>query len=831
MGMHDKDGLAMFHGRLVLLAALGLVGFLALSAQLGRLSLLQGHELRAEAEQRMVRLAWEPTRRGRILDRTGRVLAQDRPTFDVRLDYSVLSGSWSAAWSVAFARKVHADEWRELDPAQRSDLADAYQPVFEAHVERGLAELALVAGVPLEEILAERDAVVGRVRGIHEDVVERRKAALRERAKARGRELTVELVGRLEAEADRPVAEQRRPHTIIAQVADEVGFAVDQLAERTSTLEAAVVGLDGKPTGALASVALPTMPGLDVSNSRDRQYPYRSITIDFDRSSLPFPLRGAGRGEGAQSVVVKGTLDAIIGRTRDAVYAEDQTRRARWLESGLDPAERALVLTDRGQDRGQYFDGDHVGNAGVEYKLEHQLRGLRGLRVRRLDTGEEAVIERTPGRDVTLTLDAVLQARIAAVLSPEVGLAVAQGWHGDRSNRRDDGLPLAGAAVVIDIDSGEVLALVSTPTFDPTDPTASTTRPEGVAPQDWDDPTFNRATRAVYAPGSIAKAMTLTWAASRGEQQLHERIACTGHFLPGREDILRCWIWRKNFGWATHSARLGEDPDEAQALMCSCNIYFYELGSRLGPERMFEGYRAFGVGERPLDAVPCEPGILGRLLAEGEQPRRLTDIDAAQMGIGQGPVAWSPLHAADAYATLARGGVRLGPTLVRGADVRREDIGLEPSAVQEALRGLWLSVNDGTHGTGNHTTINGQRVEYFNAPGVDVWGKTGTAQQTATLTKELRIAPSGEIVWDEDDEPAGTTSVFRPFKNEYTHAWFVGLVGPKGERPKYAISVIMEFAGSGGRVSAPIANQIVHALQAEGYLPRGEAAGGSVGGL
>lgn len=837
MGMYEKDGLGMFHGRLVLLAGLGLVGFLALTAQLGRLSFVQGPQLRQEAESRLERLAWEPTVRGRILDRTGRVLAQDRPTFDVRLDYSVLSGSWAAAWSVAFAREVHADVWRELDPAQRSALASAYQPQFEAHLERGLAELALTTGVPMEEIMLAMDAVVGRVEGIHGDFVERREKALRERARARGRELTVELEERLRAQAQRPIAEQKRPHTVISQVQDAVGFAVLELAERTSVLEAPVLdpvsvsvggasesdasGTGPQPTGAMARVEVPTVPGLDVGYSRDRQYPYQSITVAIDRSSLPFPLRGAGRGEGAQSVTVKGTLDAIIGRTRDRVFAEDHKRRAEWLGGELGERERTLVLTDRGEDRGRYLEGDHVGHTGVEANMEHTLRGLRGLRVRRLDTGEQTVIERTPGRDVTLTLDALLQARIAAVLSPQVGLAVAQAWHGDRSGRRDDGLPLAGSAVVIDIESGEVLALVSTPTIDPENPPQTLTRPEGVPAGDWDDPSFNRATSAVYPPGSIAKAMTLTWAASRGEQQPHERIACTGHFLPGRKDILRCWIYRPQFSMTTHSAQLGRDPDEADALMCSCNIYFYELGRRLGPERMLEAYRGFGAGARPLETVPCVPGFVGPFVPEGRTPPPLTDIDAAMMGIGQGPVAWSPLHAADAYATLARGGVRLGPTLVRDGQPRREDIGLDSSAVEEALRGLWLSVNDRRYGTGNHTTINGQRVDYFNAPGVDVWGKTGTAQQDATLTKKLHIAPDGTIQWDETDLAPGTVTVFRPREAAYTHAWFVGLVAPRGERPRYAISVMMEFAGSGGRVSAPIANQIIHALQAEGYLPGG----------
>jgi cell division protein FtsI/penicillin-binding protein 2 len=830
MGMYEKDGLGMFHRRLLLLAGLALVGFVVLLAQLGRLSFVMGERYRDEAEQRLERLAWEPTVRGRILDRTGRVLAQDRPTFDVRIDYSVLSGAWVEVAAVRFARAAHEGAWRELAPEQRDALARGYEPFLKEHVERGLAELALVAGVPLEEIHARRDAVVASVDKIAERYAQSRREELEERALARGQELTAELDERLRRQARRPVREQTRPHTVVPGVTDAVGFAVMELAEATRPFEAPVLDVSGAATSRRARVELAACPGLDVGYARDRQYPYRAITVAVDRATLPGPLRGAGRGDAALSVTVKGTLDAIVGATRDRVFAEDQPARDAWLQGGAPAGVVALATTARGGDRGAYMEGDHVGHTGVEARMEHELRGLRGVRVRRLDTGQQIVTERTPGRDVTLTLDAMLQARIAAAMSPEVGLAVAQPWHGDRAMRRDDGQPLAGAAVVIDIESGEVLALVSTPTVDPEDPVGSATRPRGVEEQDWDDPRFNRATSAVYPPGSIAKALTLTWAASRGEQRLGERIACTGHFLPGRTDILRCWIWRSQFGWATHSTQLGHDPDGAEALMCSCNIYFYTLGSRLGPERMLEAYRAFGVGAAPLDAVACAPGILGPIPPRDAQGNRvevrLTSTDAALMGIGQGPIAWSPLQAADAFATLARGGVRLGPTLVREGDPPREDIGLDPSSIERALEGLWLSVNDPRLGTGNHTTIAGQRVEYFNAPGVSVWGKTGTAQAVATLTKELRIAPGGEVVEEGADEPPGTSSVFQPVTTRYTHAWFVGLVAPEGEKPRYAISVMMEFAGSGGRVSAPIANQIVHALQAEGYLP-GAPSGGS----
>jgi len=120
--------------------------------------------------------------------------------------------------------------------------------------------------------------------------------------------------------------------------------------------------------------------------------------------------------------------------------------------------------------------------------------------------------------------------------------------------------------------------------------------------------------------------------------------------------------------------------------------------------------------------------------------------------------------------------------------------------VEIAMAGLDLSVND-PHGTGNHLTLTTGREPIFNAPGVRVWGKTGTAQASP-----LVVDPDG-------DGPAEARTV-----RAGDHSWFVVLVGPEGGGPRYAIAVVMEHAGSGGRVSGPIVNQVIHALIAEGYL-------------
>ena len=178
------------------------------------------------------------------------------------------------------------------------------------------------------------------------------------------------------------------------------------------------------------------------------------------------------------------------------------------------------------------------------------------------------------------------------------------------------------------------------------------------------------------------------------------------------------------------------------------------------------------------------------------------------MGIGQGPFTWTPLHAANAYATLARGGTIRDATIVTAGSlearvINREDLNLKPSAVKAALEGLRQSVME-SHGTGHHILLPGSvREPIINANGVTIWAKTGTAQ-----------APPLK----QDDNGDGKFSESEVIEN-LDHAWFVGLVGPRGATALYAISVIVEYGGSGGRTAGPIANQIIRALQAEGYLP------------
>ncbi len=745
----------MYHRRLALLSLAFLVPLVVVFTRVGYLTTAGAAELSKRAERALLRQQWTPTVRGRILDRKGRVLAQDRPAFEVRVEYEAISGEWAEDQAYREASLKHRDVWSTLDGDERAALMEKVRPVYDAELEQMWSLLAQITGVDREEVERRR-------RGVERDV-ERMAASVWANAKSRREKEILERTGKVVdvplAQVARPIAEQRKAHALFTNVPDSLALEVRRMTD--------------------------SLPGVSVIDAGSREYPLETVSVDIALDTLPLPLRE----EGARTIQARGVDTHIVGRMRREVFAEDTAKRPR-----IDPETGEI-------DPGFYnSENDRIGHTGIEASHERQLRGLRGKRVRHLDTGEVEQSDPEAGEDVRLTIDAALQARVLAAMSPELGLTVAQEWHENEDVPL--GASLNGAAVVIDIPTGEILAMVSTPTFTRED---LRDHPEQVFNNRIDSPWVNRAIEAIYPPGSIVKALMFVDAIKQGKHSMGRHIECTGHLLEGRPTLYRCWIFKRYPGM-THQQTLGHALSGQEALAVSCNIYFYTLGRSLGPDGVTEVYRDFGVGESwGLGIGEEHPGVIGVMTSDAP----LTQSDAILMGIGQGPVAWTPLHAADAIATLARGGLRMKPRIDADAPVDARDLRLDASAVEEAMTGLWRSTNDMVNGTGARLTFDGQKDPVFNAPGVDVWGKTGTADAPALLVDLDGEGPNGPVVVRDGD-----------------HSWFVVLAGPKGGRPRYAIAVMMEYGGSGGKVSGPITNQIVHALVAEGYLPSESATRG-----
>jgi penicillin-binding protein 2 len=785
--------LLLFVGGMSILAALPLM-------QMARVTLVRGSSARAEAERRLVSQQWLDTVRGEIRDRKGRVLAVDRPSMNIAVDYPVISGEWADAQAARKARRLAGSRWAQLSPTERDQAIAAALPEFDQRLEDMWNLMARTAGVSREEIDQRRSELRQQVELLATTITERQRLQ-RERSLNRERGTFVEddVSGTQAAtppdtpahtvrtaDVRRPIREEAEPHVVLENVPDAIGFEFQRL-ERSTIMPTS----DGaKPQ--------PLLPGLRVLDARRREYPLRAMDVPVDLSVFPAPLRRTGENSTA-FVRVSGTAGHTLGWMREKLFREDVERRP-------------MIRPDGSLDRGHYRPGDSVGQAGIEQAAESSLRGDRGVRTTQLDTGRESTVDAARGRDIDLTLDMMLQARLHALFDPSLGLTVVQPWHNprrleDQAPRHQElprGTPLNGAIVVIDIDTGDIVAMVSHPS-----PSADEVKTAPVDPErdEYLLAHLNRAIDKPYPPGSIVKPLILAAAVTQGRLGPSETIACTGHFFPDKPLLYRCWIFKQFHD--THSNKLGHDLSGSEAIKVSCNIFFFELGRRLGPQGMFDWYTRFGVGpasERynvfglPADIEPS--GLLHENRGSIPLPEKAQSADAVLMGIGQGPITWTPLHAADSFATLARGGTRLLPRLRQDQPQRRHELNLNPASVRVALEGLRRACSepDGTSYAITFDRGDAPRVKerVFTAPGIDIWAKTGTADAPPFIA-DLAFNGAHEA-FDGD------------------HAWCVFLAGVNGH-PKYAVSVVIDHGGSGGRVAGPVANQVVYSLIAEGYLP------------
>ncbi len=409
-------------------------------------------------------------------------------------------------------------------------------------------------------------------------------------------------------------------------------------------------------------------------------------------------------------------------------------------------------------DAGQYnfYQADIQGKSQIEFYMNDVLRGKPGVRV--MQRNAKGVIEGvarveppTPGNDVYLTIDARIQ-MIAENAMRSVG---------------------RGAAVVVDPWSGDILAMVSVPSYDPNTFIPSISLADwNVLREDETDPLTNRAISG-YAPGSTYK-VPIALAGLRKGIGPYARFTCSGGVTYGRT-YMRCWIASKN---GSHGSL-----DLLSALKVSCNAFFYQYGNAAGEEAIVAAGNLLGLGQKSgIELSGESPGILPgkEWLAQNHPRERWSSGFTANTAIGQGYVLTSPLQMAMVTATVANGGMSYYPRLIDrvmtpdGALLERPparlranllEQGLTPEAIETVRRGMWKVVNE-----------NGGTARRARIAGMEVAGKTGTAQ-------------------------------FKRGGKKDNHTWFIAFA--PYEQPKYAICVFVQGAEAGGAVSAPIAAKIL----------------------
>lgn len=428
-----------------------------------------------------------------------------------------------------------------------------------------------------------------------------------------------------------------------------------------------------------------------------------------------------------------------------------------------------------------------IGKLGVERAYEDELHGetgyqqllvnAQGRRVERVGVSTPELTRREPvaGNDLYLSVDARLQ---------QVAEAALEG-------RR-------AAAVAIDPRNGEILAFVSTPTFDPNGFARGLTYAEYAAlSTDIDVPLFDRALRGVYPPGSTIKPLVALAALQQGVAPQARRL-CTGAFqLPGSSHRYRDW---KKTGHGS--------VDMHTAIAVSCDVYFYGVSAEMGIDRMHDFLARFGLGEKTgIDIEGERKGILpSTTWKRGAFKQKSAQVwfpgETVIAGIGQGYMLATPLQLAHATAAVAMRGQRFRPRLVKAIrDVRTGELRELPPeplpAVQVNDPKYWDVVIGGMVGVTNDPWGTARRAQ-VGAP-YKIAGKTGTAQVfTVGQNEKYNEAAIAERLRD--------------------HALFVAFA--PADDPKLALAVVVENGKSGSGTAAPIAREIFDAY----LLPPGQQA-------
>ncbi|MEM9797497.1 MAG: penicillin-binding protein 2 [Pseudomonadota bacterium] len=415
-----------------------------------------------------------------------------------------------------------------------------------------------------------------------------------------------------------------------------------------------------------------------------------------------------------------------------------------------------------------------IGKIGAERRLEGTLRGKAGLR--RVEQNAAGRIMRELGRtegqsgqDVQLTIDAGLQNFTQVRLGQE-----------------------SASAVVLDVRNGDLLAAVSSPSYDPNLFVHGISVPDYAVLRDNDHrPLHNKIVQGLYPPGSTFKMVTLLAALEAGVVSPGETVYCPGHMtVSGRR--FHCWK-RGGHGWV----------DLNKSLQQSCDVYYYELAQRTGIDNMAAMARKLGLGmSHDLEMTSISEGLIPDRAWKRARHDEIWHVgDSLNASIGQGFVLTSPLQLAVMTARIASG-LEVRPRLVRSIDGVAQESGVKapldiPRSWLDWTRKAMYDVVNSRRGTARRS-----RFEM----GEIVWaGKTGTSQvRNITAAERARgVFRNEDLPWERRD-----------------HALFVGFA--PYDDPRYAISVVVEHGGGGSRAAAPVARDIMlYALN--GGLPPVEA--------
>ena len=452
-----------------------------------------------------------------------------------------------------------------------------------------------------------------------------------------------------------------------------------------------------------------------------------------------------------------------VGQSRQYPYGEDFAHVLGYVA--------AVSKGETGDDPLLSLPGFKIGKAGIERAFDTGLRGGAGNRQVEVNAMGRVIRELSrregqTGKDVRLTLDRDLQIEAVNLL------------------RRQK----SAAAVIMDVETGDVLVLASVPGFDPN---AFVT---GLSSREWArlsgdplSPLSDKAIAGQFSPGSTFKMIVALAALEAGIIDPDHRVRCAGHVQLGNRRF-HCW---KKHG---HGRQ-----DMIGALQHSCDVYFYKLAERTGIDRIAEMSERFGLGSKTEIGLPGEKDGLVPTRAWKRATRGVSwqRGDTYNAGIGQGFLTATPLQLAVMSARLANGRVAVTPRLSGTGNPVFEPLGISDGGLEVVREGMYRVCN-----------LRGGTAYKARIPeeGFEMSGKTGTVQ-VRRISKRERLSgvlKNEELPWNRRD-----------------HALFVGFA--PSHRPRYAAAVVVMHGGSGSGVAAPIVRDLLSAVQRKEITPGSEA--------
>jgi cell division protein FtsI/penicillin-binding protein 2 len=806
----------MFERRVKILLLILLVATGCLALRAAQIQIWDHAKWREAANEIMKREEFVETTRGTIFDRKNRAIAVDSPCVDASVDYRAITEEPDPDWIEKRAIKNLKDRLgdqftrlKKLSAEYHAALDDECE-VVRGDIAAMWQELALVGGKTPEQIDEIRRDIVQRIEmrkryvwwhryqsGLKRN--EQQNASFWYRAFLSDNDPSKSPQDNFELE----VAEESAPHMILHNISPEVQARLARQQDRFFCLS--------------------------LVPSKYREYPYARAAchvLGYLQTARPEETNA----DAASS-------DAALEQ-----YWSAEAERF-WPKSDLDTQGVTAFRELR-----RYWPTDLVGRTGLESLCEDSLRGTRG-KIERVAGKDDILsqVDAVSGRNVSSSIDIELQRDI------ETEFVKTRVLHDKAGNITETRYNQHGAAVVIDVNTNEVLALVSAPGYDPKD---LESKYADLVDDELDHPLMNRATELATVPGSTVKPILGLGSITDGVMKPTDKIQCRGELMiEGKaQNYGHCWMFNqcKAAGVApSHGpngagdAAIGSDDmlSISDGIRDSCNVVFETIALRMGMAKLSVWFDKFGLGRKTGIGIEENSGLIYR---PSEAMSAMAQTQTWSAGIGEGHVHATPLQMANVAATIARNGIWMRPRLVADEGLAQSASDSDPDkvdlhlprealdAVQKGMKEVCTFETSRGDGSGWMITPEGFKRGPNDLPldqdplrGIVIAGKTGSAQ-IGGLMSIRNFDPNGkqngftQIHFGDPGTEGWYLQPTSPIPDDphpehhLAQAWFIGYA--PADHPQIAFCVLVEYGNAGNLVAGPIAHDLLVDCVHHGYL-------------